>query len=302
MAVEMEFDVLKKALFGTCQTISLIWASGLNFGLIWYENNVSGNRRTLVNKMVALTSLYTLLNVVIQLPLMTWRYAFGPQGLYFCRIFLMWDQATIFLLTLGYNETMILRFLYACCFSTVGVLNEEFCREFLIALNNTLAIIFVVGLFGVHGQERSALFCYCTGMPVDEHCPAEHATGVIASSFMALLLIHTFLPLAILAKRKMSNATVIPTSDFSVVSTGTACAAAVIIMSSVAPVITLFLFRPFGLTVEKNDVLAGFVCLIHFVWGVFIPFIFYCRSGHLRKTVWTCVTDTLANIKEKIMY
>ena len=51
-------------LFVTSHIFCILLSIPLNLGIIWYENNVSDNRRTLINKMVAITALYTMLIIL----------------------------------------------------------------------------------------------------------------------------------------------------------------------------------------------------------------------------------------------
>ena len=52
-----DYTAWQKTLYMASQMLCAALTGLLNFGIIWYENNVSDNRRTLINKMVAITSL-----------------------------------------------------------------------------------------------------------------------------------------------------------------------------------------------------------------------------------------------------
>ena len=107
----------------------------LNFGIIWYENVVSENRRTLINKMISLTSLYTMMHVLTTGLVANAVFVFDYRTVWFCDVVNNVSMTLFLVLALGYNETMILRYVYACKLETVGVLNEAFFRHLLVVLN-----------------------------------------------------------------------------------------------------------------------------------------------------------------------
>ena len=82
MPLEIEdqnYTLWVKIAFAVSQAAIAVVGTALNLGIIYYENSVSDNRRTLINKMMAVIALYSLGGPLLLTPFMAGRILFGAK-------------------------------------------------------------------------------------------------------------------------------------------------------------------------------------------------------------------------------
>ena len=281
--------------------VCLITSSVLNFGIIWYENNVSDNRRTLINKMVAVTSLYTLFIIIYGSPFISLVFLFGPMGVFFCQVTGHTYYFLFTLLALGHIETTVLRYLYACKFRTVGVLNEAFFRQFFLVFNVVMSCAISVGNFASHAYERSASFCHCTGISIGSHCPSASSTKMIISLLLTTLLVTLSCQIAIMLSKKTRSES--SATSFSIGSIKSSLFGLAVLLLSLSPgMVTFGLWNP---PLSSEDVETDIydhktfdvmTLNLNFISGVFFPAILFIKSKHLRETVLKSCKETFSSM------
>ena len=275
----------------------------LNFGIIWYENVVSENRRTLINKMISLTSLYTMMHVLTTGLVANAVFVFDYRTVWFCDIVNNVSMTLFLVLALGYNETMILRYVYACKLETVGVLNEAFFRHLLVVLNFVFAVITSIGVHISYASSRASSFCACMDIPIWDCCPSENSPKFWLLVVASLAFIHIVCPLAIHRHKSRLVGPAIPKEDVSFVNASTGSAGALSIALMAAPGLVVFAFPALTGTATVEDLggweRVGLPLLSlgsNVGFGVVVPGIFYVRNAHLRATVWRCYADKFKRI------
>ena len=136
-----------------------------NLGIIVYENVVPDTYRTLINKMVAVTSLYNIclssvITVVFAVPLLPLGEGLAPPVCGAVNVSLGSFATQLFL---AHNEVMLLRYVYACRLSTVGSVDEGLVRTFLVGANAVLGTLFAsagsVAAFATGSEQLPYLVC-----------------------------------------------------------------------------------------------------------------------------------------------
>ena len=297
------YPIWQKILYITAQALCIILTNLLNFGIIWYENNVSDNRRTLINKMVAITSLYIMLFISLGSGLTQIQiFAFGAQSLLMCQLALTSTFFFFTLLALGFVETTLIRHLYSHHFSVVGVMNEAFLRRFLLALNFVISLAVSFILHSIYAVERSHMFCYCTHISTQTFCPSESSVKPIFRMTLISLTICMLCTLTVMIRtRKHPH---VPSSSNQILShsLGTVKTSffgtALVLLLSFCPGFFVFgafsnYFKESSSWSEKkrHDMMAISGLNFNILVGVFIPAIFYIRSQHLRETIWRSVQE-----------
>ena len=300
--LEHEYQLWQKISYGLGQVLCILLTDILNFGIIWYENNVSDNRRTLINKMVAITSLYIMLFVTFGSGLAELLiFTFGPQPLIFCQLFLVSGFFFYTLFALGVTETMFVRYLYSHYFSTVAIVNEPFIRQYFLLLNLVLAFLINIVLYFSYSIERSHVFCFCAHISFDNFCPSGSSAKpiFIMTSISLILCLMCSLAIAV-RKRKhphlpQSNNQVLTHSLGTVKTTlfGTAVTVAFFCPCFLAFVVFNDYVRESWSDIDRkqHNIMAIFGLSFNALVGVFIPAIFYIRSQHLRDTIWKSVKE-----------
>ena len=276
-----------KALYLAAQALAVLCGTALNAGIIYYENNVADVRRTLLNKMIAVVALYSLAGPLVLTPFMAARAVAGPRSAAFCEASVLLYSAHMLLLVMAHVETMLLRFLYACVFRTVGALNEDFFRYFFLVYNAAAAAVFLAGSYGVHASARAGAFCYCVGVPVGEHCPQEGAVKGSTVMVGTLLLTYVVFPLLILIKKSEPGSSS-SKSAYAVVGVWTS-------VVGVAGILVLLLPGNAVMTLinhggEREEGATDYYWLLtacglgyNLLVSVVVPFFYYCRSRQLRQ-------------------
>ncbi len=101
-------------------------AMAVNFGVMWYECIVPDSHRTLVNKVVALASLYkaafaTAFLTPISARLLVFDHIWNPL----CQLHKFAVLSALVLIFLAHNQLVFLRYVYTCRLSTVGAIKED---------------------------------------------------------------------------------------------------------------------------------------------------------------------------------
>ena len=107
-----------------------------NLGLVWYERVVPDAHRTLVNKTVALASLYNAGFATVLFPAAALRLHL-PGGLGGPACDVLWHLGLFSMLQvyLVHNELAVLRYVYLCRLSTVGALDEGLLMAAAVSVN-----------------------------------------------------------------------------------------------------------------------------------------------------------------------
>ena len=96
--------------------VTLSLAVPLNLGIIWYEQLINDNRRTLINKMTSVLSCYSLLWDLIVPPVISLRMILGQLSETICKAHISLIQFVIIMSLLASDEVLILQYLYLCHF------------------------------------------------------------------------------------------------------------------------------------------------------------------------------------------
>ena len=275
------------------QTVGIVCSSGI----VWYQNNTSDNRRTLINKLVKLLAYYTIFLDIFVNPYNFLRVIFGPLPAPLCEFF-FFTRAVIFVGVLfTVNEIVILRYLYLCFFRSVGTLNEDFWLFFAAVYNTFFGIVIALCL--------AITDCYdvprkiCLGQKT---LFGFQSLQNDASRFMAILLagilllsgiLHVVLSCVIilskyLMKRREERAAKSQAFDASLVDAKVSAAIMAIILLSVSPIL-------FQIQVMKDFESTQFwwrAYIFHwnesliqlFISGI-LPLVIFARQEHLRETV-----------------
>ena len=135
----------------------------INFGIIWYENIVPDTYRTLINKMAAVSGLYNMVFCTASLPVVAVRQA-GLSRLpgLLCRLAQLGVLINVVQSALVHNEVMVLKYVYACCLSTVGQINEDLGKRILMTVNFVLGLMVALVMIVLLGEKHS-IYMYCMG-------------------------------------------------------------------------------------------------------------------------------------------
>ena len=110
-------------------------ALAANLGIVYYEKIVPDNRRTLLNKVAALASLYKLC-MATMFPVVLVRLAMD-RGLSdaVCRLHNFAFMFSLVQLLLSYDELVVLHYIYICKLGAVGIIKEEIVLRLVIWIN-----------------------------------------------------------------------------------------------------------------------------------------------------------------------
>ena len=154
-----------------------------NFAIVWYENNTSDNRRTLINKLVKLVACYTILYNVFVHPTLIFRVLFGPLPWLYCEL-VMFSRAVIFISIIFVLDIITLgRFLYLYCFRSLGILNEDFWYHFISIYIPCFSTTFSVFIGFGNGYRPPK--CVCMGI--------ETGFGFDFANVIEEFVVHLFL-------------------------------------------------------------------------------------------------------------
>ncbi len=135
----------------------------VNWGIVYYEQAVSGLYRTLVNKMAATMAVYNIIMAAASYPTMFLREIVFDEGLpkvvCFANQFL--TQFGLAQSMMTHLEVSVLQYLYVCVLSSVGSIQEELVWRFLVVLNATLGSLGSIVL--TIRNSKALVHNYCNG-------------------------------------------------------------------------------------------------------------------------------------------
>ena len=185
-----------------CAATALI-AILLCYCLIYYENNINDRYRTLVHDLHTIILYHIIFNIIYGNIIVIIRTFFSsglPQSVCILRSILTVGTSTIFCLTL--NQAVIVQYIYACYFKTVGIINEQFLNFFFKVCN--IAIAGYVSAYVVFGNMAPpGPYAYCTNEDKEQvFQPRLHNLKMPLHSIMILftIILHVILKYSI--KRK----------------------------------------------------------------------------------------------------
>ncbi len=127
----------------SCLTMSVTCLVSVlaNAGIVYYERVIPDVRRTLLNKLAALTSVYQVGMAATSYPVQAARLLLGRGlGEPACRLQNLLFVCSMMQLFLGYNELVALQYIYACRLGAVGMIKEELVMKLILLANLTLGL------------------------------------------------------------------------------------------------------------------------------------------------------------------
>ncbi len=133
-----------------------------NYGIVFYENVVADTYRTLINKVVALMSLYNMLLITGILPMMMSRQLCSHYGPSYCHFHTFFALALTLQVLMVHNELAALLQLRTWRHGSIQAINEDIWRRVLLASNAVLSCFFSLVMCVAFGK-NIFIFRMCMG-------------------------------------------------------------------------------------------------------------------------------------------
>ncbi len=155
---------LGRLLLGASLVAMFALSIAVNWGIVYYEQAVSGLYRTLVNKMAATMAIYNIIMAVASYPTMFLREIVFDEGLpeLVCFVNQYITQFGLAQSMMTHLEVSVLQYLYVCVLSSVGSIQEELVWRFLVVLNATLGSLGSIML--TIRNSKTLVHNYCNGI------------------------------------------------------------------------------------------------------------------------------------------